>query len=938
MPDSSDFILPPQYQPIAPAVNALLAETQAALTRTASDKTLLEEAYAKLITVTIITEADRHWFLIGLLSLQSSYVDCLPPDQRGNAQAQLENTALAFSLLCADDAIYHRIRTVIKNLATAIHSGEEVSVAVQAAEDAVNALTPLLGNDPLKLAEKAHIRVFALQQAASWLADNTIYNYPDSVLLSTIYSLGTYLDTHGFDHTKILEAFARIQQHQQTQPEEAEIYCGALLMIYGLGLLQYPDAAPCMEELEHTLSAFLSQTLNEEEPAETLVTTGESSLSHRIEAALTHMRALIEKDGFSLYSFQQAIIEFQKLSIDSDEEYTLFKDGMMRMYNLGIVYGDDAAKASFTAAKEVYLEGEAFIEQHPDPLSMDEVMAKSYQVMHDMKQRLSNGELPDGAISRAYASMSFMLRLVDYDKVSMEEIKEFFTLFSVKLFKAITPYVPEDKKALFQETYKFMQAIPEALSDAESDTHEAIQLKHFEDKLDNLLTLPYDTPENGDSLMQGAVNQFLDLLPSLANRFILLDLMNDSYDQKEFERLKSELDDTFKLLQFSYTWEQFIGHQKMSLRRMALDLSRFERRRHVMLACPVFPAHAVVTDPNRIFYAGGETVYTALETACTQLGITFSTNHSITTALHARWNQLRESALAVFDYTGYTPLSADATVVYAHGSPEETALLKAASPIAAVAYENGWAYALGKPHLVVGNHGQPMPFDIDLLPVRMHHDASDAERLMQGIQVAMYGVNRNTKGSCIDETAAYMQQAFGTVDDEHVQSLMQTLDDTRDAMRFFHTVEAVLERVDAENNLLITPAFPGAYPQPEGRKVFHITAFRPWSKPLENMLRNLCETDAMEYAIGYEQLNPDILPDIWKNISEATHVVADITNLNPNAVLELAMAQVLGRPTLILTQNSNAHLHLPALQKLRLHTYTPEDAPALLELINEFLG
>ena len=57
--------------------------------------------------------------------------------------------------------------------------------------------------------------------------------------------------------------------------------------------------------------------------------------------------------------------------------------------------------------------------------------------------------------------------------------------------------------------------------------------------------------------------------------------------------------------------------------------------------------------------------------------------------------------------------------------------------------------------------------------------------------------------------------------------------------------------------------------------------------------------------IGYERLDPDILGAIWRDIGSASFVVADITNLNPNAALELAIAQAMGRPTLVLSRMAN---------------------------------
>lgn len=51
-----------------------------------------------------------------------------------------------------------------------------------------------------------------------------------------------------------------------------------------------------------------------------------------------------------------------------------------------------------------------------------------------------------------------------------------------------------------------------------------------------------------------------------------------------------------------------------------------------------------------------------------------------------------------------------------------------------------------------------------------------------------------------------------------------------------------------------------------------------------------------------------------------------LTHPNPNAALELAIAQTLGRVTLVVSQTPNLHEYLPPLAKVRIHTYTTDAA------------
>jgi hypothetical protein len=69
-----------------------------------------------------------------------------------------------------------------------------------------------------------------------------------------------------------------------------------------------------------------------------------------------------------------------------------------------------------------------------------------------------------------------------------------------------------------------------------------------------------------------------------------------------------------------------------------------------------------------------------------------------------RWDQLRESAVAVFDFTGY----------------KRAASLEEASALATVAYELGIALALARAAVIVAIAGQDLPFDLDIEPVRLN--------------------------------------------------------------------------------------------------------------------------------------------------------------------------------------------------------------------------
>jgi len=121
-------------------------------------------------------------------------------------------------------------------------------------------------------------------------------------------------------------------------------------------------------------------------------------------------------------------------------------------------------------------------------------------------------------------------------------------------------------------------------------------------------------------------------------------------------------------------------------------------RHHLTLAQPVWPSRAVGQHGNSIFYSGGSQVGALVAQVCARRELRCLVPQADREPASLRWDQLRESAVGVFDFTGY----------------KRAASLEEASPIAAVAYELGIALALGRAAVVVAIDGQDLPFDLDI--------------------------------------------------------------------------------------------------------------------------------------------------------------------------------------------------------------------------------
>jgi len=392
-------------------------------------------------------------------------------------------------------------------------------------------------------------------------------------------------------------------------------------------------------------------------------------------------------------------------------------------------------------------------------------------------------------------------------------------------------------------------------------------------------------------------------------------------DQAESKRISDRVDIAVQRLRAATTDEQWIEHLRGSLRRATGDLRRFERRYHLMVIEPPWSISPVAVDADAVFFSGESTAHGAVDAACGLIGMDRPIVHGVDDPTQTRWNLLRRSAVAVFDFTGYNRSAADPPGELPRSSEKRAAVIRAAAPIARVAYECGWAFVLGPPMVTLTRPEQGLPFDIDIEPVPLQRDSDDPMRIALALQAAVLGVQREPGTEDLTPTVDRLRQLYGN--DSTSAPMLASFENSHDGMHVQLGAAALLERDPQHRAMLTLPAFPPHYPRADRTPtLFHVTAFRPWSKPCEESVRDACTRAGLEYRIGYERLDPDILRAIWQDIAGASFVVADLTNLNPNAALELAIAQALGRPTLVLSQTPDVPVHLPALAKVRVHSYT----------------
>ena len=917
-------------------VDNILQEATTALAQQGFNEQFVNRAFEELQTLPYETVEDQRILFSGFLGLMDIVLPHVPADSVEAVEAQRNQIQATYDNLFGSDAPYSATNQITIELAAGLKQGGSPDELVAKASAKLDGLP--YGEGDAVLAIEGKLRVVALQTAHTWFQENSPAQDGELPIVTIIRDLGEAIKRNGFDKTLVLDAFLAIQNQPAASRDDQENIASGLLHVWGMGLWSKPDAAPAMQPLRDRLIELSSQ-LSTEEPTSEVTPVETQGQSNQCEVILNKFKTTLERDGFSEYAFEEATNAIQELPKESEEDYMIFNQGFLRMIDIAVSYAPQEVVQQLMIVRST-VEQQGDLDALSDrQFAPGEMQAECRAIVDELRDTLKTGELPQTAVTRAF--MKFSALIPQLEEADEESGKVLMKTMLKDFFEVLQPYVPEGSENPFQEVMATMGVLEDAVdaSDSDNEVSKAISETQASEQLSRFVQIFDARNVPAMTSLSPHIRQFLELAPVFMERSNnpMLRQQSGEGDKAEIERLHKRLDQPLRMMRAATTEDQIIRHQREGLRRVVLEFGQFERRHHLMLVHPSFPTNSVTADPNDVFFSGSDAVRELVKNAGDTLGMDLVGKHSSQNKTYERWQQLRASGVAVFDYSAYDPALADPAGPIKRSRKAEAKVLGAAGPVAMVAYETGWAYVLGKPMVIVARKGQAVPFDVDIEPVLLEDDGSDAERIMAAIQTAIYGVQHGMPGDCLSETLQEVRRRYA--ENPEMMPLLSGLNDVNDATGVRMALAAALDRLEGENPLLVLPAFAGTYPTEGRRELFHIAAFRDWSKIAQEEARMACERAGVNYGIGYDRMDPDIIRIIWSDICRASFVIADITNLNPNAVLELAMAQAIGRPTLILTQNSEPHVYFPAVQKVRTHQYNPEKGRAdLASLLDDFLA
>ena len=376
--------------------------------------------------------------------------------------------------------------------------------------------------------------------------------------------------------------------------------------------------------------------------------------------------------------------------------------------------------------------------------------------------------------------------------------------------------------------------------------------------------------------------------------------------------------------------DDVLGIESEALRPLAGSVREFALRRHLTFARPVWPATKISPDPGAVFVSGGSRLRDLMEPLSAERDLRVLAEAGHREPASARWEQLRSSAVAVFD-----PMAPDS-------SPQQRAT---------AFYELGMALAVGRPVVIVTDEPKRLPFDVDVEPVVIGGDADDAETLAAAVDAALYGVQRGEAGDSVRRSLDWLRRYVEEHESPAMLKALDVFDDDAadDPTRARARAATALNHLRSGRPEIVLPIWPGCYPDPAEQRCFHVTAFRQkGARTTQRLLNQACSGSEVFYLRGDEARTPDIMRSIWDEIGRATHVVVDMTGLNDNVLLELGIAHVLGRNVLLISQDPPETFTLwpRPFAKIRCHPYVltgdgdgdGDGEAALLALFHEFLA
>jgi hypothetical protein len=357
-----------------------------------------------------------------------------------------------------------------------------------------------------------------------------------------------------------------------------------------------------------------------------------------------------------------------------------------------------------------------------------------------------------------------------------------------------------------------------------------------------------------------------------------------------------------------------LAHESDLLRPLALRAEQFSLRHHLTLARPFWALPKQSPDPSGIYACGAPTSESLLDDIASELALKRVRPGAGADAGQARSNAIAAARVVVCD-------------LRAAAGPE----------LAAACYEIGLAKALGRALVIVVAQDSQLPFDIEVAPTVLKGTAADHAALAGAIDDALYLPPHRETDSSLAATVAELQRRYAASPTFGVRKSLELVQQAAaDPVEARQRIESLLGFVGADAPRTMFPAWPGDYPEPGARRLFHVMPFSlDWSKTVRDMVAAACKASGMRYVRGDEVPDPRVIRSIWDEICRASHVLVDLSDFNANVALELGLVHGLGRHVLLVGRDETVKRLFPTIRKVRMLPYSRP--PELQDAVATFI-
>lgn len=337
------------------------------------------------------------------------------------------------------------------------------------------------------------------------------------------------------------------------------------------------------------------------------------------------------------------------------------------------------------------------------------------------------------------------------------------------------------------------------------------------------------------------------------------------------------------------------------IRKLTLEIRNYLKIKRLMIIHPFWGTSKISEIPGNILYHGDNALRMKLEKICANNKLQLIYPPVNKEYSKARWEQLLGCDIAIFSLELNNKINT-----------------------AQCCYEIGITRTLGKEIIILASLNEKIPFDIDIMPIS-YNEANIENTLSDAIDKSMLSSSKMEVGQNLNNTLHYVDNFYAPFNDKlEVKIVLQQIEKAEgDSIQVKNRLENLFNYIDTVPPMLVYPAWQPVYPANQEKRCFHVMPFsESWSNRITKQTRIICANEGVKYIRGDEVTDPNIIHSIWTEICKASHVLVDITNLNPNVFLELGIAHCIGKKVNILCQEQGINDLFPMIQKNRITFYS----------------